>query len=102
MLGATIMPTRNVVLSEHHQQFIQTQVESGRYQDAGEVLREGLRLMEERERIEAAKLKMLQLAASKGWEDIAAGRYNDITDDLLEDFIGHLGTQAAQQVLASA
>ena len=44
------MPTRNVVLSEHQQQLVETLVQSGRYQNASEVLREGLRLIEARER----------------------------------------------------
>ncbi|WP_265302764.1 type II toxin-antitoxin system ParD family antitoxin [Verminephrobacter eiseniae] len=54
------MPTRNVVLSEHQQDFVETLVQSGRYQNASEVLREGLRLVERREQLEAAKLKALQ------------------------------------------
>ena len=49
------MPTRNVVLSDHQQELVETLVQSGRYQNASEVLREGLRLIEERERIEAEK-----------------------------------------------
>jgi len=50
------MPTRNVVLSEHQHQLVETLVQSGRYQNASEVLREGLRLIAERERREDAKL----------------------------------------------
>lgn len=92
------MPTRNVVLSDHQHDFVETLVQSGRYQNASEVLREGLRLIEERERLEAVKLKALKQAASKGWEDIAAGRYTDVADDRLEDFIGQLGLQAARRV----
>jgi antitoxin ParD1/3/4 len=57
------MPTRNVVLSERQQQLVETLVQSGRYQNASEVLREGLRLIEERERLEGAKLKALKQAA---------------------------------------
>jgi antitoxin ParD1/3/4 len=49
------------------------------------------RLIEERERIEAIKLEALQQAAIQGWEDIAAGRYIDVTDDQLESFIKQLG-----------
>lgn len=92
------MPTRNVVLSEHQQNFVENLVQSGRYQNASEVLREGLRLVERREQQEAAQLKVLQEAARTGWADIAAGRYTDVTDDRLEDFIGQLGLQATRRV----
>jgi len=94
--GAENMPTRNVVLSEHQQQLVETLVQSGRYQNASEVLREGLRLIEERDRIEDAKLKALKQAARQGWADVSAGRYADIADDQLEDFIGQIGRRAAQ------
>ncbi|MDZ7591564.1 MAG: type II toxin-antitoxin system ParD family antitoxin [Rubrivivax sp.] len=90
------MPTRNVVLSEHQQHLVESLVQSGRYQNASEVLREGLRLIEERERLEGAKLKVLKQAARQGWADISAGRYADVADDQLEDFVGRLGVRAAQ------
>ena len=61
-----------------------------------EVLREGLRLIEERERIGQAKLKALRQAARQGWADVTAGRYADVADDQLEDFVGQLGLRAAQ------
>ena len=90
------MPTRNVVLSDHQQELVETLVQSGRYQNASEVLREGLRLIEERERTEQAKLAALKQAAHQGWADISAGRYADVGDDQLEDFVGQLGRRAAQ------
>jgi antitoxin ParD1/3/4 len=89
------MPTRNVVLSEHQHDFVETLVRSGRYQNASEVLREGLRLIERREQVEEAKLMALRKAAQAGWTDVAAGRYTDVSDGQLEDFIGQLGQQAA-------
>lgn len=91
------MPTRNVVLSDHQHNLVETLVQSGRYQNASEVLREGLRLIEERERVEAAKLEALQQAARQGWEDVDAGRYTDIANDQLADFIGQLSQRAARQ-----
>jgi antitoxin ParD1/3/4 len=91
------MPTRNVVLSEHQHELVETLVQSGRYQNASEVLREGLRLIEERYRIEEAKLKALRQAARQGWVDVSAGRYADVGDDRLEDFVGQLGRRAAGQ-----
>lgn len=56
---------------------------------------DGLRLIEQRERLETAKLKALQDAANTGWAEIAAGRYTDLADDQLADFIGQLGQLAA-------
>jgi len=88
------MPTRNVVLSDHQQAFVEKLVESGYYQNASEVLREGLRLIEQRERLEAARLEALRRAADKGWADIADGRYADISGDRIDAFISELGQQA--------
>lgn len=90
------MPTRNVVLSDRQQQLVESLVQSGRYQNASEVLREGLRLIEQRERLEGAKLKALKQAARQGWADVSAGRYADFADDQLEDFVGQLGRRAAR------
>lgn len=89
------MPTRNVVLSEHQHEFVENLVQSGRYQNASEVLREGLRLIEQRERLESAKLNVLRDAADKGWADIAAGQFTDVADEELEAFIVQLGKQAS-------
>lgn len=94
------MPTRNVVLTEHQHEFVDSLVETGRYQKASEVLREGLRLVEQRERLESAQLAALREAATKGWADIDAGRYVDIADEQLEDTIGQLGRKAAERVTA--
>jgi Arc/MetJ-type ribon-helix-helix transcriptional regulator len=43
----TRVATRNVVLTDHQEEFIEGLVSSGRYQNASEVLREGLRLIEQ-------------------------------------------------------
>ena len=62
-LETKTMPTRNVVLTTHQEELIETLVESGRYQNASEVLRDGLRLVEQREAEDAGKLKALRAAA---------------------------------------
>ena len=69
------MATRNVVLTERQEDLIDALVKSGRYQNASEVLREGLRLIERREAEDAAKLEALREAVRVGEADIAAGRY---------------------------
>ena len=69
------MPTRNVVLTDHQATLVQQLVTSGRYQNASEVLREGLRLVEQREAEDAHRLDALRAAVQLGSADIAAGRF---------------------------
>jgi len=71
------MPTRNVVLTHHQAELVEKLVASGRYQNASEVLRDGLRLVEARDAEDKARLKALRLAARAGGADIAAGRFQD-------------------------
>jgi antitoxin ParD1/3/4 len=69
------MPTRNVVLTDRQTEIIERLVSTGRYQNASEVLREGLRLIEQREAEDKARLKALREAARMGAADIDAGRF---------------------------
>jgi antitoxin ParD1/3/4 len=82
------MPTKNVVVTERQAKLIDRLVSSGRYQNASEVLREGLRFVEQQERIDKAKLKALREAVQVGIDDIEAGRYRDFDsfDDLDRHF----------------
>ena len=90
------MATRNVVLSQHQHELVELWVKSGRYQNASEVLRDGLRLLERQEMEDAAKVAALRDAAEKGWLDLATGHYDDIADENLDDFIGQLGDRASR------
>ncbi len=69
------MPTRNVVLTDHQTHLVEKLVSTGRYQNASEVLREGLRLIEDREAQDRARLRALREAARVGVADIDAGRF---------------------------
>jgi antitoxin ParD1/3/4 len=82
------MPTRNVVLTKHQEKLIKSLVDSGRYQNASEVLREGLRLMEQREAEEAAKLQALREAARLGFDALDRGEFKEFDD--IEELTAHL------------
>jgi antitoxin ParD1/3/4 len=69
------MPTRNVVLTDHQTSLVEQLVASGRYQNASEVLREGLRLVEQREAEDAYRLEALRSAVQVGIDDIATGKF---------------------------
>jgi antitoxin ParD1/3/4 len=84
------MPTRNVVLTEYQAELVERLVSSGRYQNASEVLREGLRLIEDQEAQAKARLKALRDSARVGIADVEAGRFR--TFDSAADLNRHLGT----------
>ncbi len=90
------MATRNVVLSQHQHELVESLVKSGRYQNASEVLREGLRLLEREQVEESAKLAALRRALEQGWSDLTSGRFDDVEDDSLANFVEQLGVRAAE------
>ncbi|MGV3722229.1 MAG: type II toxin-antitoxin system ParD family antitoxin [Actinomycetota bacterium] len=69
--------TLNVSLTPELDQFIQARVGSGRYQTASEVVREGLRLLEEREERRHAALNELRELIAVGLEQANRGELLD-------------------------
>lgn len=55
-------------LGSHFEDFVQQQVKTGRFASASEVVREGLRLMEEREAEREARLEALRTEIRRGRE----------------------------------
>ena len=53
-------------IGSHYEALVRDLVESGRYASASEVMRDGLRLLEEREEQRAAKLAALRRAIQEG------------------------------------
>ena len=71
------MPTRNVVLTERQEELLETLVKSGRYQNASEVMRDGLRLVEQRDAEDAGQLKALRAAARVGVGALDRGEFKE-------------------------
>lgn len=90
------MPTRNVVLTDHQASLVEQLVSSGRYQNASEVLREGLRLVEQREAEDASRLEALRSAVRVGIDDIEAGRFKAF--DSMESLKTHLKSITAKAI----
>lgn len=70
------MKNTSITLGEHFDQYITDQLASGRYRTASELIREGLRLHEERE----LKLAALKAAIEEG---VASGLVSEFSFDQL-------------------
>jgi antitoxin ParD1/3/4 len=62
------MSTMNISLTPQLEKLVQERVKSGRYTSASEVIREALRLMEEKDRLLGAKLDQLRQDIREGVE----------------------------------
>lgn len=60
------MPTRNVILSDELEGYIQAKVESGRYENSSEVVRTALLSLERYEREDEVKLALLTAGIDEG------------------------------------
>jgi antitoxin ParD1/3/4 len=84
------MPS-SVNLGEQLETFISQAVRNGRYGSRSEVLREGVRMVQEREK----RLEQLDQALTQGLADIQAGRIED-AEPVFERLIARLGERPAK------
>jgi antitoxin ParD1/3/4 len=85
------MPARNVSLTNHFVQFLDDNVESGRFQNASEVVREGLRLLEQQQRRDEAKLEALRAMIDEARAGVRRGEVTEIEPGEELAFVQSLG-----------
>lgn len=71
----------NISLTPHYEELVKACVESGRYNNVSEVIRESLRVWERQWQQD----EWLRSEAMKGYEDVAAGRITRVRDE--EEFL---------------
>lgn len=69
--------TLNVSLTPELERFVESKVESGKYQSASEVIREGLRLLEEKDVSREAALEEVRRKIAIGLEQLERGEFVD-------------------------
>jgi antitoxin ParD1/3/4 len=95
------MPTRNVNLTEHFDRFIEAGITSGRFSNASEVVREGLRLLEQREEEDKAKLEWLRAAAKVGFDAADRGDYSSLKSEKdLDAFLTQIHEEVSAEIAA--
>lgn len=75
------MPT-SVALGSYFEKFLKKQLQSGRYNNASEVVRAGLRLLEDLEKQNALRLADLRAAIKAGMDSGVGKPANEIFDRL--------------------
>lgn len=81
------MATRNISLTPEQDAFVESVVKAGVYQNASEAVRDALRVLQQRRREDALKLKALRLQIKAGADALARGDYVELDDTELESFL---------------
>ena len=90
----------NVNLTEHFSEFINRLVESGEYENASEVMRTALRLLERQTEREARKLELLRKLAQEGLDSLDQERGAKFSSmEELRNHIAVLGAKATRRVV---
>jgi antitoxin ParD1/3/4 len=76
------MPSIN--LGDHFEKFVQERIARGRYQNASEVVRAGLRLLEEHEITLEERTAQLKAKIDEAWDDPRPSRPADEVFDRIE------------------
>ncbi len=88
------MPTMNVSLPAGLARFVDSAIESGDYGTASEVVREGLRLLQQRREKHAAMMEALRREVAIGIADADAGRFSD---DSVYDILAEVEAEFAAE-----
>lgn len=84
-------PKMTITVSQHFQDFVGQEIESGRYSTASEVVRAGLRLLED----EQKKLEYLRSEIDKG---IASYKAGDVVEyNTADDLVSAIKARRARQ-----
>lgn len=71
------MPT-SVALGSHFEEFVKKQLESGRFNNVSEVVRAGLRLLEDEEKLRELRHRELRAAIQEGIDSEDAGTIEEV------------------------
>lgn len=74
----------SVSLGDHFEKFAQEQISQGRYQNVSEVVRAGLRMLEDYEMTRQERLRSLKARINEAWDDPNPSRPADEVFDQLE------------------
>lgn len=89
------MPTRNINLTDNQDSFVAEALASGRYQNASEVVRDGLRLLQRRDAEDAARLARLRGALHEAEDALTSGDFEDVSVESVDGWLDALSARQA-------
>jgi len=90
------MPTRNISLTAEQDAFVESVVTAGEYQNASEAVRDALRVLQQRRREDALKLKVLRAQIKAGVDALDRGDFAEVDDAELDGFLDGLATPSGK------
>jgi antitoxin ParD1/3/4 len=91
------MPTRNISLTPEQDDFVDQVVKAGEYQNASEAVRDALRVLQQRRREDALKLKALRMQIKAGVEALERGDFIEVEAEDLEGYLDGLTTASGKR-----
>jgi antitoxin ParD1/3/4 len=84
------MPTRNISLTAERDAFVERVVKAGEYQNASEAVRDALRVLQQKRREDALRLRALRVQIKAGLSALARGDFTEVADANLDDYLERL------------
>jgi antitoxin ParD1/3/4 len=81
------VPTRNVSLTAEQDAFIQRIIQAGEYQNASEAIRDALRVLQQKRREDALKLRALRAQIKAGLDELERGDFTEIAEADLDEYL---------------
>jgi antitoxin ParD1/3/4 len=85
------VPTRNINLTAEQNEFVEKIVASGEYQNASEMIRDALRVLQRVRREDALKLKFLRTQIKAGTDALERGEFVEVHEADLDAYLDELG-----------
>jgi antitoxin ParD1/3/4 len=92
------MPSRNISLTPEQDAFVDRVVKTGEYQNASEAVRDALRVLQQRRREDALKLKALRMQIKAGVDALERGDFVEIDADDLQAYLEGMTTASTTRV----
>jgi antitoxin ParD1/3/4 len=81
------MPTRNISLTAEQDAFVEQVVKAGEYQNASEAIRDALRVLQQKRREDALKLRALRAQIKAGLDALKRGDFTEVAEADLDEYL---------------